>query len=181
MNRAEWAILHQIHYEPRDARVAPEYALRLLQHTGLILPTQAECFAAIRSLCHRGFVRIVDSSVQREIIRYLNRRKGIGPIDGLPFVGETDLTLKGAEYWRAWLSASSGNRPEDYHWHYTGDFVYRRNTTQLIFHRLECLERERACFDFVPVGPVEEIGIWRRQWWREIPTGYRQRCKPVNS
>ena len=175
---AEYVMLHQIHYDPRDANVAPAYALGLLRHTGLTLPTEEECFAAIRSLCDRKIVTIVDSSTRRHIAQYLKTKRGIGPTDGLPLVGETDMTLKGAELWRAILNSGNSHHPTDYFWHNTGDFIYRRNTTILIFYELKWLIRDIKLCEFIPDGPFEEIGVWRRQWWREIPSGYLQRCRP---
>lgn len=175
---AEYVMLHQIHYDPRDATVAPAYALGLLRHTSLDLPTKDECSAAIRSLSNRKIVTIVDSSTRRQIAQYLKTTRGIGPTDGLPLIGELDLTLKGAEIWRAILNAGNKDCPTDYFWHNTGDFIYRRNATILIFYQLEWLIRDIRLGELTAVGPIEEIGVWRRQWWREIPFGYLQRCLP---
>ncbi len=175
---AEYVMLHQIHYAPRDAAVAPAYALGLLRHTRLNLPTIDECIAAIRSLCYRQLITIVDSSTRRQIAQYLKTKRGIGPTDGLPLIGETDLTLHGAELWREILNFGSPDRPKDHFWHTTGDFIYRRNATILIFNQMDWLMQEIKRSELTPEGPFEVIEVWRRQWWREIPSGYLQRCLP---
>lgn len=176
---AEYVMLHQIHYDPRDARSAPRYALGLLSHCGFQLPSERECFDAIRSLCFRQLITIVDGATRHQIRAYLKSRLGIGPTDGLPMVGETDFTLKGAELWRNMLNYGRGQHDEDHFWYQTGSFIYRKNAIVMIYHSKEWLFGDIRRCEFEPYGPCETIGRWRRQWWREIPFGFLQRCRPL--
>jgi hypothetical protein len=178
LSMAEYVMLHQIHYDPRDASVAPEFAIALLSHTDLNLPTEQQCRDAINSLCNRNIITIVDSMTRKKISHYLKTKSGIGPTDGLPLLGETDLTLKGADVWRDVLNEKNAERPIDYYWHNTGDFIYRRNGIIAVSSNIEQLNKDLVRCDLTPIGPCEPIGVWRRQWWREIPRGYVQRCLP---
>lgn len=172
-------MLHLVHYESRPARVAPYHALGLLEHAELELPDVAGCEIALRSLCDRGLAAIVDTSVQKQICKFLATLDCVGPTDGMPCIGAFDLTLAGAALWREILNFSHSEFESDAFWHNTLSFVYRRGATILIGYDLTwVLEEVRRC-EFTAMDPPERIGAWRSQWWREIPSGYRQRCEPL--
>lgn len=172
-------MLHLIHYEGRPADIAPRHALGLLDHTELILPTLAECAGAISSLCNRGLTSVVDQTLQHAIAKYIASCTGIGPTDGIPLVGQLDFTLAGADVWREILNFENPEMGRDYYWHNTMSFIYRRSATILIGFELDWVLKDVRLCELVPTEPYERIGTWRSQWWREIPSGYIQRCRPT--
>ncbi|QDV22253.1 hypothetical protein Q31a_05370 [Aureliella helgolandensis] len=176
---AEYVMLHLIHYEGRPFEAAPRHAIKLLDHTELLLPSLAECAEAIRSLCRRGLTYVIDLSIQRSIATYIASRHGRGPTDGLPLVGQFDFTLAGAELWRAILNFEHPEMGTDYYWHTTLSCIYRRNATILIGYELDWVLKDARLCELQPTAPYEQIGVWRSQWWREIPSGYIQRCRPL--
>ena len=178
---AEYVMLHLIRFENRPALEAPRFALSLLNHTRLAphLPTVVECHDAIEQLCRRGLTEIVDLSTLKQIRKHLSTFEGIGPTGGLPLIGELDFTLEGAETCRAILNFDNTDTVRDFYWFHTTAFIHRRNAIKLIGYDLNGMLHEVKCCEFVPVEPYERIGVWRSQWWREIPSGYSIRCQPM--
>jgi len=176
---AEYVMLHLIHYEGRPVGSAPRHALGLLEHTDLPLPTIAECTSAISALCDRGLTAVIDLSLQVEISKHIASFHGIGPTDGIPCLDQLDFTLAGAELWRAILNFEHPEMGEDYFWYTTLSFVYRRNATILIGYELDWVLNDAKLCELAPTDAHEQIGFWRSQWWREIPSGYRLRCRPI--
>lgn len=171
-------MLHLIHYESRPANDSARYALGLLAHTKLILPSLDECEKAIKSLCKRQFTNIVDTGIQRRIASINRTFDGVGPTDGIPLIGDLDFLLRGAELWRTIVNFENSGMGADYYWFNCGTFLYRRNATILIGYNADWVLHDVEVCEFTPIGPLEEIGRWRNQWWREIPHGFRQRCRP---
>jgi hypothetical protein len=176
---AEYVMLELIRLEWRPAKEAARYARGLFAHAQWSVPSLEECDRAIVSLCERKIVSIVDAGIQRQIAAYNRRFDGIGPTSGMPFQGELDFTEQGAELYRAMLNFEHPEKGTDYYWYHCGEFLYRRNATILIGYDRDWVLHDVAVCEFTPIGPVEEIGRWRNQWWREIPSGYRQRCLPI--
>jgi hypothetical protein len=94
---AEYVMLHLIHYESRPAKESARYALGLLAHTKLDLPSRNECEKAIESLIKRRFATIVDTENQSRIASINGMFDGVGPTDGMPLIGDLDFTLGGAD------------------------------------------------------------------------------------
>jgi len=176
---AEYVMLHLIRYESRPANESARYALRLLAHTNLILPSLDECGKAIKSLCKRRFTNIVDTEIQSRIASINRTFDGVGPTDGIPLIGDLDFTLRGAELWRTIMNFENVAMGVDYYWFNCGAFLYRRNATILIGYNADWVLHDIKVCEFEPIGPLEEIGRWRNQWWREISHGFRQRCRPL--
>ncbi|MFM8399143.1 MAG: hypothetical protein ACKOAH_15045, partial [Pirellula sp.] len=176
---AEYVMLHLIHYESRPAKESARYALGLLAHMKLELPSLNECEKAIESLVQRRFTTIVDTEIQSRIASINGMFDGVGPTDGMPLIGDLDFTLGGADLWRAILNFENSSMGHDYYWFNCGAFIYRRNATILIGYNADWVLHDVKVCEFTPTGPFEEIGPWRNQWWREIPHGYRQRCLPL--
>ena len=178
---AEYVMLHLVCYENRPVLEAPAHALALLKQTRLApyLPTEEECTDSIGRLCRRGLTEIVDLPNLRRVRKHLSTFEGIGPTGGSPLIGELDFTLEGAETCRAILNSKRSDKERDYFWFHTCAFIYRRNAIKLIGYDLSQMLHEVKCCEFVPVEPYERIGIWRSQWWREIPSGYSIRCQPL--
>lgn len=172
-------MLNLIHYEPRSVEVAARHALLLLDHTDIPLPTLSDCNAAIATLCSSGAAAIVDLGLQNEISNRISSFGGFGPTDGIPFLGQLDFTLAGAELWRSILNFETPEMGVDYYWHNTLSFSYRRNATILTGFDLDWVLRDAKLCEFEPMEQPEQIGVWRSQWWREIPSGFRLRCPPV--
>ena len=174
-------MLHLVCYENRPALEAPRFALGLLKHTRLapLLPTVEECRDAIGRLCFRGLTEIVDLRTLKRVRKHLSTSEGIGPTGGLPLIGELDFTLEGAKIYRAILNSDKADIGQDYYWFHTTAFIYRRNAIKLIGYDLNQMLHEVKCCEFVPIAQYEQIGVWRSQWWREIPSGYTIRCLPV--
>ncbi len=147
---AEYVMLHLIHYESRPAKESARYALGLLAHTKLDLPSLNECEKAIASLVQRRFTTIVDTEIQSRIASINGMFDGVGPTDG-----------------------------HDCYWFNCAAFIYRRNATILIGYNADWVLHDVKVCEFTPTGPLEEVGPWRNQWWREIPHGFRQRCLPL--
>lgn len=172
-------MLHLIRYESRPANESARYALGLLRHTKLNLPSLDECEIAILSLCKRRFTTIVDTEIQRRIASINRSFDGVGPTDGMPLLGDLDFTDRGAELWRAVLNFENSSMGHDYYWFNCGAFIFRKNAKILIGYNADCVLHDVKVCEFTPIGPLEEIGRWRNQWWREIPNGFRQRCLPI--
>ncbi len=173
-------MLHLIHYESRPAKESARFAIGLLAHTNLNLPSLAECELEIESLCRRKLTNIVDVDVRSKIAATNRSFNGIGPTDGMPMLGDLDFTERGAELWRAVLNFEHSSMGDDYYWFNCGAFIYRRNATILIGYNSEWVLHDVEVCAFVPTSPIEEVGPWRIQWWREIPHGFRQRCLPLS-
>ena len=178
---AEYVMLHSIRFENRPVFEAPACALALLKQTRLspYLPTEEECTDSIGRLCRLGLTEIVDLSTLKRVRKHLSTFEGIGPTGGLPRIGELDFTIKGAETCRAILNSNRSDQEQDYFWFHTGAFIYRRNAIKLIVYDLNQMLHEVKCCGFVPVELYERVGVWRSQWWREIPSGYSIRCQPM--
>lgn len=178
---AEYMMLHLIHYESRPAKESARFAIGLLAHTELNLPSLQECEIAIESLGNRKLATIVDTETQRKIITINKSFDGVGPTDGMPLLGDLDFTERGAELWRSVLNFENSSMGNDYYWFSCLAFIYRSNATILIGNSADWVLHEVKVCEFTPVGALEEIGCWRNQWWREIPKGYRQRCLPLTN
>ena len=167
-------MLNLVCYENRPALRAPQFGLELLKHTwlGPHPPSEEECTLAMVQLCRRGLTAIINTSLLKQIKQHLSCLDGFGPTWGLPLDGELDYTLNGAEIFRAILNSECTCGSRDHYWYHTTAFVYRRNAIKLIGYDLSSIIDEAKCCEFVPVAPHEQIGVWRSQWWREIPSGY---------
>lgn len=172
-------MLHLIHYESRPAKESARYALGLLAHTKIHLPSLDECEKAIKSLLKRRFATVIDSEIQSRITSINGMFDGVGPTDGMPLIGNLDFTLGGADLWRAILNFEHSSMGRDYYWFNCCAIIYRRNATVLIGYDADWVLHDVKVCEFTPIGPLEEIGNWRNQWWRKIPHGFRQRCLPL--
>jgi hypothetical protein len=100
MSRAEWAIMATIGMWPfpRDdlARTAASHS----EGDPLGHVSAEACEAALFSCISKGWLRIVDERILQCIRSFLQRRPSLGPIYGLPEVGDVDFTTRGANNFR---------------------------------------------------------------------------------
>lgn len=175
---ADYVILQLIHYEARSAALAPRFALALLKHTAWPLPSVEECFETIESLRRRRLVTIVDRVEQLCIGRFIGRLRCIGPLGGVPYLGQLDFTLAGAEVWRAFLNENDHGFGRDYYWNSCIYVVRRRSATIIYSFHLDMIYESMELSDYSPLSPPEPIRTWRVEWWREIYSGFRLHCRP---
>ncbi|TWU51423.1 hypothetical protein Poly59_30150 [Rubripirellula reticaptiva] len=171
-------MLNLVRYEPRHVNDAPGYARGLVTDTSVPVPTVSECKAAIRTLCDRNLARVIDLDSQREIRRFVSSLNCIGPTDGIPLIGQFDYTIDGASLCRDVLNFANSDFGDDYYWHNYVCFIRRRSLTIVYTFDSEWADDSITSCELVPVSDWEPIGIWRSQWWHEIPSGYRRECLP---
>jgi hypothetical protein len=131
-----------------------------------------ECQDALADCLAKGWLQIIDEQTLVQINDQLRQEHYVGPIYGMPRVGDVDFSSVGAELWQA---------------------LYRRcfpgaelpfAFTDVVFCKTSHFFRTRAAalkwieetrewdVDMAIVGPTL-IGPWRAQWWRRFPEGYR--------
>jgi hypothetical protein len=160
-------------YEPRRFDDAPGYA-RALAPCLRDLPNDQEGMQALNRIFARGLVQYITRGAIERIKMWLRVKPARGPMNGLPFVGQLDLTLEGFELWeRIWQL----NHPGSDFKMGSASFVYRERNKVVVF---ACTEW-RACSEaancgFKPISSLEAIGPWRSNWWCVHPEGYSLRC-----
>lgn len=136
-----------------------------------------DSLAALKDCLGRGWLQVIDEQALSRIRAELRAEGRIGPIYGLPEVGDVDFTPEGAALWRS----DGQNRtraafllPFAYSvtcWR--EDFLYFRNRSCAAAALKEHQEFEEVVS---ATGPTE-VGPWRAQWWRRFDAGYRIRIE----
>lgn len=183
---AEGIVLHLVYYESRPALEVPRWARGLVIACGVFqanspdLPTAEECLRAIESLQSQHLVTVVDRFEQNRIANFVRKLDCVGPLNGIPYLGQLDFTLAGAALWRSYGTTKRENdsRPPDYYWNSCTTVVHRRNAIILYGFQCDDVYQDLGRRELIPLSPVERIGPWRMEWWHEIPDGYRIRCLP---
>ena len=174
----QYLILQLPFYEPRRYRDVPGYA-RALAPFALDLPTDDQCFREMDRLRSRGLVEIATSQSIKRIKLFLELNPARGPLDGLPCVGQFDLTLTGFGIWEQ-LWRLNDYLPDAIQ---SINYVYREPRTVIIFACDESAAYSSAAeCDFVPIAKPVAIGPWRSSWWHTMPSGVSLRClEPIDT
>ena len=172
-------MLSQIKLEPWHVSQAARNAGPLMggffERYRVRLPTIGEYKSAIENLCDRELATVVD--VQSQIIGFVRTLRCHGPTRGIPFIGQLDLTLRGAAMCREISNFQAPDSQKDNYWHTGLDFIRRRNATIILTSTLEWahefgLENRRV------IDQPVAIDEWRTYWWHEYPRGFMIRCAP---
>lgn len=174
----QYLILQLPFYEPRNYKNFPGYA-RALAPFGFDMPTDDQCFRAMERLLGRGLVDLVTSESLKRIKLYLRCNSARGPMAGLPYLGQLDLTLAGFGIWEQ-LWKLNDRAPDEIQ---SVNYVYRSPRTAIIFACDEWAAYSSAAdSDFTPIGEPIPIGPWRSNWWHLMPTGVSLRClEPIDT
>lgn len=177
----QYVMLDQIQREPwpvsHAARKAGPLMAGFFKRYSITPPTIAEYETAIESLCNRGLATVVDVNIQMQIIRFVRTLRCYGPTLGIPFIGQLDLTLRGAETCREMSNFRAQAGEIDYYWHSCMDLIYRRNATVILTSTLEFAHRIGLGTHRMIAEPVA-IAEWRTNWWHEYPRGFMIQCAP---
>jgi hypothetical protein len=149
--------------------------------------TEEACRDALAACFAKGWLRVIDAAALAKIAEELAEGQFLGPIYGLPQVGDVDFTASGAQLFQRRFALC---RSADLELHrrlfpHSGlltepptayaDVV--RNKTFKYFKTkaaaFAAMEEARTEYDFVSASGPDPIGPWRVQWWRLFPEGYR--------
>src|SRR5262249_4691522 len=118
-----------------------------------------------------GWLRVVDKMALREVRTRLRAEPGIGPVYGLPRVGDVDFTLAGARLYRRIIVELYGSS-------FIADrvLVAKRGRKEYRFTKTyRTALRELAKLRHESGGVAREvlpIGRWYVYWWDRYATGY---------
>ena len=137
--------------------------------------TEDECRTALRQCLAHGWLQIIDADTLAEIRDGLRRSGVLGPIYGLPGIGDVDITYSGLDLRRRMSTdlRSLTKRPVD-----AVDFAYTDAVeirTVLIGRGQEAIDawlrESRDPSTLAEVSPSQPIAAWRAEWWRIYESG----------
>jgi hypothetical protein len=172
LSSAESALLNAVHYCTHVPAHLPNYAQG--KHYSFDEPvSEDECAAALPGCFAKGWFRIVGEVSHREIAVTLRRDGVLGPVFGLPPVGQVDFTPQGAALWQRLVDEWwEGKDRSGYHCSMTRQgkrALFCRNLAGAVRER----DRLRHPRTSAAVSQPRPIGPWRVQWWRRYEQGYR--------
>jgi hypothetical protein len=130
----------------------------------------AECRQALKRCLAREWLMRVEKVHLDMIELVLKKSPAIGPIYGLPSIGDIDFTPAGARLFLTISELLIGTAPPErvYEIEHPRHLFYfpTKREAQSVVRRVR-QRHENARF-----GEVREIGPWRVYWWREYPRGY---------
>ncbi len=135
--------------------------------------TEDACRAALSGCLNKGWLQVIDETVLDRIADELRAGRFLGPIYGLPSVGDVDFTATGAALWERFRdrpSRAERRAPFAY------SDVLREKTVRYFRTRTAAIAgavEARSGDDVVSVTEPVPTGPWRAQWWRRFPAGYR--------
>src|SRR4051794_17254089 len=96
---AEAALFHLIRHGPASPLYLPMNATS--DHYSMARPvTQEEAQVALTACLGKGWLQVIDDVALAKIAGELQEGRLLGPINGLPEVGDVDFTHAGAELWK---------------------------------------------------------------------------------
>lgn len=135
--------------------------------------TAADGEAALAECLARGWLQVIDEAALAAISQDVRAAGLIGPIYGLPKLGDVDFTPVGAAIW---LSGRGPRDPRELPF----QIVVRAKSSHYCRTKAAALAtiNELQEWDNVDsIGGLFEIGPWRAQWWRRFLAGYRIDCE----
>jgi hypothetical protein len=173
VTRAEWAVLSTTGMWPLPHEELARAAARDSQGDALGTVSEMTCQEALSACIEKGWLRVVDDHVLEEIRSFLNLDKAIGPVYGLPQLGDVDFTPKGAELFKL-------IRKEIFGANWAASHAYQKeicSKEQLYVITKKGAERAikeiKDRYDAVLVKEPKIIGPWRVYWWEKYSKGYR--------
>lgn len=172
----EWHLLAQTNYLPKSPQVLTKMASRE-SHTNddgnFSVP---EFSQALEKCIRRNLLRVMTQADLDEIHERLNERPGIGPLYGLPKVGDIDFTTTGADTFSSIRESRRADHPWSHRWAKEIDphdpalthiYAYDELTAgNQIFYG--ALTRQNTV-----IVNVQPVGQWYRYWWDGYEKGYR--------
>ncbi len=187
LTHAEAALFTALRYGPDRLSNLPATAVREYDRQHL---AEEECRAALEACLAKGWVQVIDEAALGSITEELRKGAFIGPIYGLPQVGEVDFTPLGADILLQYRPARPSRRaPSGFTDVVHSKIAYYFKTRAAALERIElenktayyfktraaALERMELEKQWTPhttaTGPVP-MGAWRARWWRRFPHGY---------
>ncbi len=131
--------------------------------------TEEECRAALASSLQQGWLQMVDQQRLAKIADELREGQYLGPVYGIPFLGQVDFTPAGAERWHKLNPRDSSASCA-----YT-DAVHIKTAQYFRTQAaaMAAIEEAKQNDSVVSITGPCPIGPWRAQWWRRFPDGYR--------
>jgi len=172
ISHPEWAILDCASASPKPMSGVAAIAASWSEGDPRGTLSRSQCQEGLEGSLRKGLVRLVNEQVLSEILAFLRAHPAVGPIYGLPRVGDVDVTSQGVSILRALDVAGSGYQRAE-------DACYERETrvekeiycptAQLASGTYEVLKTTPG---IVAVDEPVVIGPWRVSWWQRFETGY---------
>jgi hypothetical protein len=167
---AESALFYATHFGTWPASRLPATAAGELYNRGRA--TTADCEAALADCLARGWFQVIDEAALATITNDLRAAGLIGPIYGLPELGDADFTPVGAAIW---LSGNGSPDPSERTFAYQIQIEAHGKSSHYFSTKAAALAtiNEIQGYDVGSISGPFEIGPWRAQWWRRFLDGYR--------
>src|SRR5262245_49755816 len=168
---ADWFVLSLVGLWPFPAATAARTAASHSEGDPLGSISSTEADRSVSECLQRNWLRVVDRTSLSKIREGLLRKPALGPIYGLPRIGDLDFTPRGA---RLFLRVRSRIHETSL----TSQHVFvveRKKKTHLFTVRLEAAKKaaEQAKKGLRTVSGPTKIGPWRIYWWERFSKGYR--------
>lgn len=163
LDLAEWYVLTTVASSPIPFKSVPQKTSALSDGDprGRIGIKDAEL--ALRSCVLKSWVTQVTSEYLSLIRWFLKREQTIGPIYGLPNVGDADFTPEGADKFQTALARLHPDLQE------REEFDYQNAKPQIIVPNRETAYK---LAEHRKGAKVQKVGPWRLYWWKAYPEGY---------
>ncbi len=132
--------------------------------------SEERCQSALAACLSKGWLQVIDEAALAEIASQLHAGGVVGPVYGLPKIGQVDFTQTGADLWVRIRDRDGPAKP------FASTDVVRETTARFFTTRAAAVaeaESARGEDDAVGVSDPCPTGPWRAQWWRQFPQGYR--------
>ncbi|MFO0810651.1 MAG: hypothetical protein U0746_18645 [Gemmataceae bacterium] len=150
----------------------PDWAAREDYNPDGPTATEAECRAALADCLANGWLQVLDEPALATIADELREGGVLGPIyGGLPPVGCVDFTTAGVAVWRRLHDGPANRRLACAYTDVVGEKTARYYRTRAA--AVAAVEEARGESEVVAVTGPTPTGLWRAQWWRRQPEGYR--------
>jgi hypothetical protein len=165
----EWYVLSLIGTWPVPESEVAHTTANLSQGDPRGAISESQAFRAFNACLRKAYVTVVTDSYLKMLKFYLNRKPAIGPVCGLPKLGDVDFLPLGADLFLELRKKAFPSYTSHLH------FVVEQPPQGFIFMRepdlKEFLEQNGRRKKPMKIGRVQHLGTWRRYWWDEFEDG----------
>jgi hypothetical protein len=174
----EWVLLGVVWHSPKPYGRLPEIAASWAQEDFRGRVRLVKLRRAMRACESKGWLRCVNRNVLREVRELLAAAPSIGPLGGLPRIGDVDFTRRGAKLTSRIVAKVYGARLNSSPVYEKGA---RAGQRWLYFKTLAAANKAVKALRSSEgrgrvFGPVP-IGAWRVYWWEKHRRGYKIRIR----
>ena len=176
---AEYALLHQLHYEDYsiDSNCFVDYAVRFWCN-GMGYPRESNQTyqLAFETLAKRDIIEVIDENRLSEIQAFVSSVPSSPPTHGMPSVGAVAFTDSGRRLWAHLAIARNSYKKQELAFLPGSTVTLHHEFGATIYSVYLCNALKRAIDDGLTVNSVKRLGKWRTWWWRLYSHGFQINC-----